>query len=240
MASSVAARPANAVPNVVASDYLVGEWYKAPELAAAIHARDPIVTQLKGVHDVYREGYKAIEKSLRTPDPTKTPDGHFIEVDNRSKRWLSEAADRAMSANTVAKHALEAIDADINKRLDIAEGRYSAEIRSHFAKLAPNDRIAAARAAIEKFDTDTMAAILSGPAYLSGLSDDERGVLRNLFMEKHAADAISRKRVIEKALSVNDSAFNGALVAIGQLLPKGRADEITSRMAEAAEAREAI
>ncbi|MER9841099.1 hypothetical protein NKJ59_07580 [Mesorhizobium australicum] len=68
-----------------------------------------------------------------------------------------------------------------------------------FSACEENDRLTVELKAIDAGDKETMAAVLIGPAFLTGFSHDQRAMLRNRRAEKIAGDPIARKRLIEKA-----------------------------------------
>jgi hypothetical protein len=213
--------------------------YLAPDLAEAAGS-DPVVGQLRSTHDFYRKGYDAIRTALRTQDPTRTPEAHFMEIKQKAERWINDCARKAEAANAAANSTVEALEKEITETLAIKDGTYAREVRAHFLGMNKNDRINAVRIAIEAFDKETMGALLSGPSYLSGFSDDEQAMFRRLYAEKHAAKQIARKAVIQKALRTNSNAFDEALIELGGMFPKKKADDISARIELAQAAKDNI
>ena len=222
----------------IGGDALKGELYVAPDLAAA--ADDPVVSQMRGTHDFFRKGFEAIRNALKTQDPTRTAEAHFMEVRKKADQWLADGARKAEATRTAAESAIAAIDNEITETLGIADGKYAPEVRSHFLKMEKNDRITAVRNAIEQFDKETMGALLSGPAYLSGFSADEQAMFRRMYAEKHAAKPIARRAVIEKSIAINSRTFDEALLAAGAMFPRGKVADITDRIAKAQAAKDGI
>lgn len=232
---------ANDKVNDIGGDKLKGEWYRTPELAAAIANEDQTVMGMQSVHNDLRTGYEKIVKALRTENPTATADGHFLDIMKKSDRWINECARRSEMASNGAKAELDKLDREMSDTLGIEETSRANEIRAYFERLkSRNERIAAARAAIEGFDKETMGAILSAPAYLSGLSNEDVDMLRKLYAQRHAPKALARKAAIERAIAVNADAFNEALIALGALFPKDRVASINARIAAAQAAKDDI
>jgi hypothetical protein len=223
----------------MADDYLVGEMYLAPDLAEAAETV-PVVGQQRATHDFARKGIAALSTALRTQDPTRTPDAHMLEVRKKGEQWLGDLARKSEASRTAAEAAIKEVEREIVNELGIADGKYATEVRAHLMPMAKNDRINAIRAAIEKRDTETLGAVFSAPAYLSGFTDDEQALFRRQYAEKHAAPLLARKAAIERSIDVNNRAFNSALVEVGTMFPKGKIADITSRIEKANAAKDNI
>ncbi|RWM39958.1 hypothetical protein [Mesorhizobium sp.] len=208
-------------------DNLRGQRYLAPEFQTEAAKADAVVAGLAGAHDTYRKGFEALQKAANAKDPAMTPEAGFLDLKRRADAWIDDASKRATAATAQAKRAIEGIDNDIRARLEISEGPRSEEIRGHFKGLKENERFALAMKAVEAGDKETIASLLIGPAYLTGLSDDQRNVLRNQMAEKFAGDLVTRKKVIEKGIAINDQSLNELLLAYGEIFPKHRVDEVT-------------
>ncbi len=220
-------------------DYLAGQMYAAPDLAEAAKS-DPVVGQQLATHDFARKGIAALNTALRTQDPMHTPEAHMLEVRKKSEQWLSDLARKSEASRTNAERAVKEVAGQIDEQLSITDGNYALEVRAHFKYLAHNDRINAIRAAIDRRDSETLGAVLSGPHYLSGLSPEEQALFRRQYAEKHAAPLITRKAAIERSIEVNNRAFDAALVEVGTMFPKGKIDEIKARIEKANAAKDGI
>lgn len=223
----------------MADDYLVGQMYAAPDLAEA-SANDPIVLNMERAHDYLRKNYDAINKARNTPDPTLTADGNFMDTMDRSDRWLRESARRMETARTEAQRTIATLDREMADQLALREGSYSSEIRAHFAGLDKNARISAIRTAIEAFDKETLAAVLTAPCYLSGFTAEDQALFHRIYAEKHAPKLIARKAVIQKALDTNFRAYNSAIVEHERMFPKNEVADIQARKEKARKAKEEV
>ncbi|BCH12112.1 hypothetical protein MesoLj131c_63700 [Mesorhizobium sp. 131-3-5] len=130
----------------------------------------------------------------------------------------------------VQHQTIEAIDNDIRTKLEIEDGPRSHEIRRHLLGLKENARLTVALKAIDAGDKETMAAVLIGPAFLTGFTDEQRAMLRNRQAEKLAGDLIARKRIIEKAKATNMRTLDELLPALDAIFPRHRIEEIKKRM----------
>ena len=224
--------------NDIGGDALKGQLYVAPDLAEAA-ANDPIVSNMRGTHDFLRNGFDAIQNALRMQDPTRTAEAHFMEV-KKAEQWLSDGARKAEDTRTAAETAIATIEREIAEELGIADGKYASEIRAHFLQMPKNDRINAIRAAIEKRDAETLGALLSGPSFLSGFSDDEQALFRQQYSQKYAAKPLARKAAIEKSVEINRRTFDEALIAVSAMFPRGKVADISDRIAKAQAAKDGI
>lgn len=221
-------------------DYLKGERYRERDLAAAALVDDD-VRKLKAAHDEYRIGAKRIVDALRLTDPTKTVEGHHLDVEARANKWLEETSKRSDATRKCATKTCELLASDIEKSLALQEGPRSAEIRGFFLKMkSGNDRVVAAQKAIDGGDKETMTALLIAPSYLSGLDDKQQAALRRLHTEKQSPELLARKAIIEKALAINARAFEELLEGWGDMFPQAMLKEIAERKNVALAAREAI
>jgi hypothetical protein len=210
-------------------DYLLGERYLEPDLAE-VAKTDAVVSQLKGVHDSYRNGFKALKEALRSQDPGMTPEANLMDMKKRSDSWLEDITKRATEATANANRTIEGIESDVRAKLEIEDGPRSHEIRRHLLGLKENDRLTVALKAIDAGDKETMSAVLIGPAFLTGFTDEQRAMLRNRQAEKMAGDLIARKRIIEKAKATNMRTLDELLPALDAIFPRHRIEEITKRM----------
>ncbi|MBZ9758424.1 hypothetical protein LB524_24350 [Mesorhizobium sp. ESP6-5] len=210
-------------------DYLLGERFLEPDLAEAAKT-DAVVSQMRAAHDSYRNGFKALKEALRSQDPAMTPEANLMDMKKRSDSWLEDITKRATEATANANRTIDAIDNDIRTKLEIEDGPRSHEIRRHLLGLKENDRLTVALKAIDAGDKETMAAVLIGPAFLTGFTDEQRAMLRSRQAEKMAGDLIARKRIIEKAKATNMRTLDELLPALDAIFPRHIVEEITKRM----------
>lgn len=226
----------NKVLNNVGGDELRGKQYLAPDFVEMVES-EPCIRVLRAAHDRLREGHYATIEALRVSDPTLTPEAHFLEVKKQADKLIEQCGTYCTDAERTAKKQLEALDNKINGHLQIHDSSRANEIRGYFLKLKKNERLNAAHMAIERDDKETLGAVLSAPSYLSGLTDDDKAMLMTAYAEKAAPDLVKRKRVIQRAITINDVSFNQALIAHGVLFPEEKVKEIVNRRNVAAEAR---
>lgn len=220
-------------------EVLTAPQYLAPDLAAAAGS-DTVVSSLKSAHDRMRTSFDAVRTALRMNDPAMTPEANFIRVKQLSDRSVDDIARQLQSAREAGERTIGLMDDGIGERLAFSDTSRAGEIRNHFKGLKKDERLSLAFNAIDSGDKETLAAILNGPHYLTGFTDDDRATIRNRYAEVHAGDLIERKRIIQKALKINNDAFNSLLGAIGRLFPSEKVKEIADRMQAAQTVRDAI
>lgn len=225
-------------------DMLTGKQYLRSELASAVDGGDTIVARQKNMHDAYREKFEAVVLALRTADPTKTPEAGLLDIRAKATKVLDALAQRGTEATNATKQAIAAIDAEIEKQLALSDGPHGTEIRGHMRSIKKaNDRLTFAHEAIKSGDTATVGAILSAPAYLSGLSEKELSTLRKAYTEKHCGELVARQKNYETTMEINFHAFNqllDAFVGTNGLFAKSRIAEIEGQFHKAESARESI
>lgn len=223
----------------VGPDYLNADHYLHPELLEA----EATVGEVKAMRTVYQEYKKllsATKAALRVEDPSRTPEAHYLEIAAAWKKQLDAIANRSAEETASAKKAISILDKDIANLLEVREGAHSNEIRQHVKAIPAAGRIPFVMAAIDGGDKETVAAIMGGPSYLSGLTDEQRTVLWNAYTERAAAGHVATKRAIQRALDVNFNAFNELIEAGGALFPDATITGIVQRVERAHAARSLI
>lgn len=224
----------------VGGDALQGQMYLAPDLAEA-STNDIAVRQLRTVHDERRTAFDAMLQALRTRDPEMTAAGHYYEIYKQADKFITQTVKNGDTANKSAMRQIEALNNDIVNRLELVETSRATEIRAYFRAIKkPNERMTLAYKVIDDFDKETMAALLNAQTFLTGFTDDEIAVLRNHHEGKHAADLVARRKAIEKALTINRTAFDQLLVAMDAIFPKAKVEEIAAKVTKARNIKSAI
>lgn len=199
------------------------------------------IARLRDVHDGYRKILDATKIALQTVDPTVPISGQYVAVKARADKALDEISRRATEASKACREAVEAIEGDIVKHLELnVEAKDGGEIRAHFRNLPDNERNQAIHDAIERGDKATMQAILGSKFFLSGLTADELEKFRKLHIEKNAAAMVARRKTLTLALDINRQALLDLLDGMVKLFPPERVKEITAQRGRAAAARDEI
>lgn len=218
---------------IIASDNLVGRQYLRPELAARIGAGDSTMQNLAKAHEKYRSFYERMRAAVEQKDPAMTEEGHFLEMRALAFKTVQKAAATKDQANEAALAEIEATKAVLRSNLGLVEDNRAAEIRGHLRSLSDEKRNSILAAATSSGDAKTVAAVVSAPSYLSGVSDDRRASLKASFERQHGGDLPARIRDLEKAVSINDKTADDALMFLDRLLPNEKYEKIQKKRAAA-------
>ena len=110
-----------------------------------------------------------------------------------------ERSERAVATLTAQRDQL---DQEIAEAITpLVEPALAAQVRTHWAASAGAKKLTALREVIEAGDTTTMSAVLGAPAYLSGLSEHNQGLLRVNAAQTVAPERVQARRETEAALT---------------------------------------
>jgi hypothetical protein len=222
-------------------DELQGEQYRRPELASFVE-NDHAMGQLKQVHDFMREKFPAFIAAARSnDDPSMTPEAYYLELKKRADPLLERVGNIATDARGAAERQIEAYENDIAARMKVSESEHAKDIREYVSKLKPEERIAFMQQAVDDGDTETLGAVFSGRAYLSGFEPGEAGekqraVFVNLYRQKVAPDLVAKQDALRFAVEINSTAVDQFIAAYTAIFPHERVEEIT-KQANAAKAK---
>lgn len=120
-----------------------------------------------------------------------------------------EAATKAIdSATKRLEQGVTALETSLNAPLtqDANAGSINGEIRTHMKGLSHEER----SKLLDTADPTTLRAVLSGPGYLSGISEDERALRINAFHRSTQPEVARRADHMRKALTILET--NGPLI----------------------------
>ena len=121
--------------------------------------------------------------------------------------FAERAVQRAGRAVTTLTAQVEHLDGEIATALrPPVEPGLAAQIRGHWA--GGGKALTGLRRAIADGDATTASAVLNAPAYLSGLTDKEQGVLRTIAAERFAPMQVARRAETFAALERVERATN--------------------------------
>jgi hypothetical protein len=112
------------------------------------------------------EGLEAIAAKR---NPTETPEAHAIRVNRAAAKVAEQIEALHHKAEETRTAAARSLADQIQIRSQLQDGPRGAEIRALFRQLSGDERQALMKAAIENKDAETLGALLTAPAYLSGL-----------------------------------------------------------------------
>ena len=114
----------------------------------------------------------------------------------------------------------------------VGDAMIHAEIRSHLASLKAGDRMAF----IDAHATEVAAAVLAAPAFLSGLSPTELGVVKQRIEARANPELAKSKAETTRALADAEAGWRSAIRQISERAGLGRPHDGAEKIARAATA----
>jgi hypothetical protein len=136
-------------------------------------------------------------------DATRTPAAVAVEMDRRSDKAGQRLAQRWDTTISTLRRQVAALEADLAAPV-AAKGStaVATEIRSHLASLPSAQRQKLLEAAIQDADETTCSAVLAAPPYLSGLSPEMHGLLREAWHRRSRPEVADRHDLLRRALDL--------------------------------------
>ena len=138
--------------------------------------------------------------------------------------FAERAVQQAGRAVTTLRKQVEHLDSEIATALKPpVEPNLAGQIRAHWAQ--SGKALTGVKAAIDDGDTATMSAVLSAPAYLSGLTDKSQATLRLVAAAAVAPDMVARRGETADALARVERATDHFMQTIAGRLREWRDDD---------------
>lgn len=221
-------------------DELAGDQYARKDWQERIEQGDGVLGSLANAHRQFYQYHRDLKEAFERRDPEQTEDGHFMAIKRLGEQTLTRAASASDQARERAEAVIGEIQTALKHQLGIAETHRAGEIRTMLRSLPDSDRNAIIQQAIADKDGETIAAIVEGPAYLSGLKRDQAKATRNQYETTHGGDLPARAAALQKAIDINRKTATQALQFQSALLPHERAREIEAKQAAAKAMRERL
>ena len=151
-----------------------------------------------------------LEAIAHQRNPTETREAHALRVAKAAEQLLAKVKDAEARDNTTRTLAANAVQARLNDVTKLAEGPRSREIRDVFRAMSKAEQSALIDRAMQAQDHETLGAILTAPAFLSGMDATQQAGYRT-----HYETAIAPKLVAEfdEILAADESAATVRRVA---------------------------
>jgi hypothetical protein len=135
-----------------------------------------------------REFYQGKERPAVSPElATQTAD-KMSSAFTSGARKFDRAVEEVEEATRAAQNIIDGVLVD-PRRNEVAQSSIAAEIREHVKNNSAQFSFVAS--AIEAGDVVTVRAVLGAPAFLSGLSTENAGILRGVAADKFAPEAVA-------------------------------------------------
>lgn len=227
---------ANELPSNI-DEMKIGQYFLDEAVSNSPH---PEINSLNQAHDKLRTSLDRFVLSRQNINPEQTLDRAFMDDYRLSEERYTQLAKTVISAVKQASDQRDALDNDISNALALRDPPSGAEIRSHFKALPPEERLSNLMARADAGDLETLAAVLTQKAFLSGVTDEQQEVLRNHHSERNAPELVKRKRIIDKAIKYVTDAHVQYVNDTAELFPKKRVDSIKAKSKAANDLRDSI
>lgn len=138
--------------------------------------------------------------------------------------FAEHAVQSAGRAMTTLRSQIAHLDGEIATALKPpVEPNLAGQVRAHWAQ--SGKALQGVKAAIDDGDMTTMSAVLSAPAYLSGLTDENQAVLRLVAAAAVAPDMVARRGEAADALERVERATDHFMQTIAGRLNEWRDDD---------------
>lgn len=208
--------------------------------AALAEAQDALGTAYRTLGSI-AEAEKALERHAKATTPgnrRQTPDGRTAYlgdirmVDGKPRRFTSADEEFAAAADAAITRACQTIDrrvATLDRHKAALEARVQEalrpaaplpvlqEVRAFVRGLPDADRTTFLTSAAQAGDRDTVGAVLSGPLYLSGISDELAETVRATAAKALAPIDWDQLAAVRAAIEMVGAAGGRLVVKVGEL-----------------------
>lgn len=168
------------------------------------------------------------------------PSGHEADLHHELRKLFDRSVASIQKRIGVIDGVVEKLDKEVATALaqqtSAIAATIASDIRSHVKALPDNERFHFVSKKIAAGDRDVAAAILAGPAFLSGLKDDEVATIRIDAADKFVPEAASARRQVHK-LRDHVNKFSGIWARdFGKLFPPKTLVDLAERGPDAIKA----
>lgn len=174
----------------------------APVLSATESAFRSAYIAVKAVHDA---------RALASQNEAWTEGSVVIQTDALARKHMDRVTRSFDAAHARLKDGVASIERDLSAPVaSKASHGIAAEVRAHVKGLTTDKRLALVQHAITSGDDTTATAVLGGPSYLSGLTEEMQATLTRQYHEHNSPEATVRLRAMRGAISLIER--NGPIV----------------------------
>lgn len=187
--------------------------FRSPHVRAALHLVDRMRASLDGkmkpgsaAHSTFTHAARlaasvdSLEELARNRSPSETPEAHTLRVANAAKKLDANLKQVISAFNENTMQTYRNLYTKLSEVAQIdKETPHAAEIRAYFRGLKQNEKIDAIDRAIKTKDSATLAALVNGPDYLSGVDKAMRDNMMQRYHEEVAPELVAEIRAFEEA-----------------------------------------
>lgn len=178
----------------------------------------PDVAIAANAHESVANAVIRVERMAAKPDPFHTRAAHLRGLEQQQHRAMKQAAQAVDTAKAAIEGHYDRLAADEAEALEPDD--FATEIRTHFRALAPNKRIALVQDAIKQGDAKTVAAVFSGPAYLSGLTGEQQEQYRSQYLQANLPELHAKRQRLGKAGALLNGCMDRAITESERFIDK--------------------
>lgn len=187
---------------------------------------------LKRIMDNIAAGAGALETMAATPDPTLPLAAHDMKL-GKAGRGLSEALEIAKAKfDTLTSSAGLAFDSGLKEHSGLKYGPFASEIRGMARLMGPGGRAKFIQGRILAFDGESLGAVFLPPAYLSGLTEEERQKFTLQFFTVSVPKIVAAQELYNDLADHVQGVFRTAQTAITKLGQPSKYSKIERQQAE--------
>ena len=190
-------------------------------------ALDALFDSAKGAREV-SERLAALAEAVGK-DESQTPAGRALKVRQSALQSAQTVAARLDHARQTAQAERERLAKATSAPL-IRDAAHAAEIRRALSGMSDKRRGEIIAEAITAGDQDVVAAVLTGPGFLSGLGVEEQESRRHAWRSAHCPAELDRLQRLDKALADHERVVRAFLGYVRKLA----SDEGPAKLHEAA------
>lgn len=208
-------------------------WFESEDVGLNRYTDEPTVQRAKTIVELSKKAATTARDTLTTKDPFRTEAQHLEDWDKRTGKNAKALSEEIVKFDDQLADELRGIEGEITERLSLQETGRATEIRNYVRSLSAEERSEFIAGAVERGDSETVAALIKGPAYLSGMSEDAKASLAERFKRTHAGDLVARREALEKASEIASNAVNSTEGYLKEIYPAKSFAKIRERQDKA-------
>ncbi|MCK7543054.1 hypothetical protein MLC59_02580 [Marinobacter bryozoorum] len=184
------------------------------------HQHDTVFLSLVNAHDTARNAAERIlaARKVALANTLQTESKNIEEFSKAHEKAFNAASGKLDNAIQYARQAITDIEQQLNAPVDAPKNAGTAsDIRNHVKHLDREQRSAFVADAMANNDHETLTAILSAPAYLSGLTPAQHQHHKTEFKKRQNPELFSRLDLLKKTEARVTSAGSKLVELSGQI-----------------------
>lgn len=157
-----------------------------------------------------RSGAAALDNVAASRSPLDTPAAHVLKVAKLARTFDREVTAGLNRASQIYRDGVADVQRRIAEKVDLKPHALAAEIRTRFVTLKTADKMNVLAKLVAENRGPELAAIVSAPELLTGLTDDQRTQFEQAITGKHAAAELDQLEMLDDVLDAVSAASRAA------------------------------